>query len=218
MICQGLRLPSTCERYSRMPRNKRSMQFSKTRLQMLRHHKFFINCDRPSNLKKLKINTLQAESFEVWISFFKDMEGGEKLPAGRFYTQKLLHTEAFPHRSFYTQKLLHTEAFYTQTLLHTEDSTHRSFYTQKLLYTEAFPHRSFSTQKLLHTEAFYTQKLFTDGRQCHVVIRKVSFYSVFDDRSSFRAKGFRPTLQNRNFTPFFGDRILFRATGLPRRL
>ena len=42
-----------------------------------------------------------------------------------FYTQKLLHTEAFTHRSFYTQGLLHTEAF-----------THRGFYTQGLLHTE----------------------------------------------------------------------------------
>ena len=29
-----------------------------------------------------------------------------------FYTQKLLHTDAFTHKSFYTQKLLHTEKLY----------------------------------------------------------------------------------------------------------
>ena len=69
----------------------------------------------------------------------------------RFYTQTLLHTDAFTHRHFYTQTLLHTDAFthrrfYTQTLLHTDAFTHRRFYT-----TEAFTHRCFYTQKLLHT-------------------------------------------------------------------
>ena len=49
-----------------------------------------------------------------------------------FYTQKLLHTDAFTHESFYTQKLLHTEAF-----------THKSFHTQKLLQTDTFTHRPF---------------------------------------------------------------------------
>ena len=107
-----------------------------------------------------------------------------------FYTQKLLHTDAFTHKSFYTQKLLHTEAFthksfhtqkllqtdtfthrpfYTQTLVHTKAFTHRSFYTDaftqtllhtKLLPTEAFTYRSFYTQTLLHRR-FYTQTLLT---------------------------------------------------------
>ena len=60
----------------------------------------------------------------------------------RFYTQKLLHTEALTHRCCYTQKLLHTDAF-----------THRHFYAQTLLHIKAFTHRSFYTQTLLHTEA-----------------------------------------------------------------
>ena len=87
----------------------------------------------------------------------------------RFYTETLLHTEAFTHRRFCAQTLLHTEAFthrllYTQTLLHTDTFTHRpfytdtfthrSFYTQKLLHTEAFTHRGFYTQTPLHTDAF----------------------------------------------------------------
>ena len=76
-----------------------------------------------------------------------------------FYTQTLLHTEAWhrcfytqalvlvhTHRRSYTQKLLHTDAF------HTEAFTHRRFYTQKLLRTEAFTHRCFYTQTLLYTE------------------------------------------------------------------
>ena len=78
----------------------------------------------------------------------------------------------FTHRRFYTQKLLHTEAF-TQTLLHTkllptEAFTYRSFYIQKLLHTDAFTqtllhtdtftHRHFYTQTLLHTGAAFTHK------------------------------------------------------------
>jgi len=79
-----------------------------------------------------------------------------------FYTQTLLHTDAFTHRHFYTQMLLHTNTFthrrfYTQKLLNTEAFTHRSFYTHTLSRTNAFAHRSFYTQRLLHS--FYTQKL-----------------------------------------------------------
>ena len=68
----------------------------------------------------------------------------------RFYTETLLHTEAFTHRRFYTEKLLHTEAFthrgfYIQTLLHTDSFTHRRFYTQTHLHTDHFTHRHFYT-------------------------------------------------------------------------
>ena len=53
----------------------------------------------------------------------------------------LSHTEAFTHRHFYTQTLLHADAFtHTHTLSHTEAFTHRRFYTQALLPTEAFTH------------------------------------------------------------------------------
>ena len=74
----------------------------------------------------------------------------------RFYTQTLLHTDAFTHRSFYIHTLLHTDAFthrsfYTQTLLHTEAFADRSFYTQKLLHADTFTQRHFYTQTLLHT-------------------------------------------------------------------
>ena len=51
----------------------------------------------------------------------------------RFYTQTLLHTEAFPHRRF-THRSFYTDAF-----------THRPFYTQALLHTKTFTHRPFST-------------------------------------------------------------------------
>ena len=64
--------------------------------------------------------------------------------ARRFYTETLLHTEAFTHRRVYTQ-----EPFFTQTLLHTdaftrtERLTHRRFYTRTLLHTDTFTRRSF---------------------------------------------------------------------------
>jgi len=41
--------------------------------------------------------------------------------------------QTYTHKGFYTQKLLHTEAF----------TTHRCLYTQKLLHTDASTHRSF---------------------------------------------------------------------------
>ena len=41
----------------------------------------------------------------------------EREETQRFYTETLLHTEAFTHKSFYTKTLLHTDAF-----------THRRFY------------------------------------------------------------------------------------------
>ena len=46
----------------------------------------------------------------------------------------------------------------------------------------------------------------------HLAIR--NFTSVFDDRTSFRAKGLGGTSWNRNFTSVFGDRTSFRAKGL----
>ena len=88
----------------------------------------------------------------------------------RFYTQKLLHTKAFTHKPFYTQALLHTGHFthrplYTQTILHTpfytDTCTHRRFYTQTLLHTDPFTHRPFYTQTLLHTDAFTHRCLHT---------------------------------------------------------
>ena len=72
---------------------------------------------------------------------------------------RFLHTGSFTHRRFYTQTLLHTDAFYTQALLHTEAFTHRRFYTQTLLHTDAFTHRRFYTQTLFTRRRFYTQTL-----------------------------------------------------------
>ena len=96
----------------------------------------------------------------------------------RFYTQKLLHTEAFTHRSFYTEAITHKafthRSFYIQTLLHTDVFTHRRFYTdtfthrhvytQTLLHTDLFTHRScFYAQTLWHTEAFTHRRFYTQA-------------------------------------------------------
>ena len=45
-----------------------------------------------------------------------------------------------------------------------------------------------------------------------------NFTSVFDDRTSFRAKGLRRTSWNRNFTSVFDDRTSFRVKRLRRTL
>ena len=81
-----------------------------------------------------------------------------------FYTQKLLHREAFTRTSLYTAKHLHTASFYTQKLLHREAFTQRSSYTQhKLSHRESPTQRSFCTafthSKPLHS--FETQQAFT---------------------------------------------------------
>ena len=122
----------------------------------------------------------------------------------RFYTQTLLHTDAFTHRDFYTQTLLHRNTFthrrfYTQALLHTDDFTHR----RTILHTDAFTHKRFYTQTLLHSNTLRT-------------LWNRNFTSVFDDRTSFRAKGLRGTTWNRNFASVFDDRTSFRARGPPR--
>ena len=64
------------------------------------------------------------------------------------------HTHVFTHRGIGTQKLLHTDFFYTQTLLHTEAFTHKNFYTQTLLHRRFHTHRSIYTQKRLRTDPF----------------------------------------------------------------
>ena len=72
----------------------------------------------------------------------------EKLIQTTFYTEELLHREAFGQTTFYIEELLHREAF-TQT----------SLYAEKLLHGEGFPQRYFyterlDTEKVLHIGAF----------------------------------------------------------------
>ena len=66
----------------------------------------------------------------------------------RFYTETLLHTEAFTHKRFYTQQLLHTDTF-----THRRFYTHRNFYTQTRLHTDTFTDRDTDpfTHIVLHT-------------------------------------------------------------------
>ena len=107
-----------------------------------------------------------------------------------FYTQKLLHTDAFTHKSFYTQKLLHTAAFthksfHIQKLLQTDTFTHRPFYTQTLVHTDGFTHRHFYTQTLLHrrfyTQSFYPQKLL----QTEAFTHRRFYTDAFTHRHSY---------------------------------
>ena len=133
-----------------------------------------------------------------------------------FHTERLIHTDIFTHRRFHTQTLLHTDAF-----------THRHFYTQTLSHTDAFTQRRFYTETLLPTSPSMRgtswnrnfTAVFDDRTSFHAKgLRRTSwnrnFISVFGDRTSFRAKGLRGTTWNRNFTPVFGDRTSFRAKGL----
>ena len=71
-----------------------------------------------------------------------------------FYTQTLLHADAFTHTHTFTHR-----GFYTQKLLHTEAFTHRRFYTQTPLHTDTFTHRHFYPQKLLHTHTLAQKHL-----------------------------------------------------------
>ena len=76
-----------------------------------------------------------------------------------------LHTEAFTKSNFYTQKLLHREAFIQSSFdTNTDDFTRRSFYTQKVLHREACTQTSFYTRKYLHIDAFTHPHAFTQRR------------------------------------------------------
>ena len=95
----------------------------------------------------------------------------EREETRRFYTETLLHTEAFTHRHFYTQTLSHRDVFHA----HTDVFSHAHFYTQTLLHThivlhrDAFTHKGLYAQKPLHADTFtdrhfYTQTLCTQTR------------------------------------------------------
>ena len=100
-----------------------------------------------------------------------------------FYTQMLLHTDAFAHITVYSQTFLHADAstntqtstlytgtlrFYTQTCLHANNFTRRCFYTHSFLRTEFLPtdildstHSSFYAQTFLHTDFFTHRSVYT---------------------------------------------------------
>ena len=135
--------------------------------------------------------------------------------------QMLLHTNAFTHRGFYIQKLLHTDPF-----------THKSFYTHTCKRAARQPpksqfHLSFghSTRPSFHAKGLRANLRNRNFTTCFDIktyeseqsaanamssYRKYHVTSDFDDRTSFRGKGLRRSL-NRNFTTVFGDRTSFRA-------
>ena len=137
-----------------------------------------------------------------------------------FYTQTLLHTDDFTsHSSVFLSAFTHTDLFtHTQTSLHTHTHTHTHrdthththdftqtffdhFFTQTLLH-----HRRFHTPTLLHTDAFTHRRIAILPQFLAIephFVRKGSrdklksqfnyFTLVFNDRTSFRAKGLRRT-------------------------
>ena len=73
------------------------------------------------------------------------------------------------------------------------------------LSTDTFTHRGFDTQRLdtqtrLDTDAFTERERELELRRTR---QNCKFTSVFDDRTSFRAKGLRPKFQNHHFTAVF---------------
>ena len=100
----------------------------------------------------------------------------------RFYTRKVLHTQAVTQGRFYTQTLIHTHK-----LLHASSSvTHRRFYTRQAFtyrgrggeqgnrgthrrfYTVT--HTSFYTQKLLPTEVITQTTFHTQNAATHTLV------------------------------------------------
>jgi len=62
--------------------------------------------------------------------------------------------------------------------------------------------------------SFWRSKLFSCERVVAAHSKSQFYFSVFGDRSSFRAKGLSRHTQNRNFTSVFGERVAFRAVSL----
>ena len=75
------------------------------------------------------------------------------------WDSELSTVESCTQRNFYTQELLHTEAFtQAEKSVHRGAFTQRSLYTEEILHTEAFIDRSFYTsslytEEILHAEA-----------------------------------------------------------------
>ena len=131
-----------------------------------------------------------------------------------FYTQKRLHAGDFTHRNFYTQTLLHTDTFTqsTQKLLqrrfYTDAFTHRSFDPQ---------HRSFvHTEKIAILPQFLAIDLHFVRKVCNGNPEIAILPQFLAIEPRFVRKGCAGRLANRNFTSVFDDRTSFRAKGLRR--
>ena len=128
-----------------------------------------------------------------------------------FYTQKLLHTQAFPqkllHREAFEHELLHTDVFTNRSSYTQEAFTHRSFYTEKPLHTNAFPQKNDSTEQLLHTSKSRNFTFLTFG---HHIVRKGCIrrwkIAIFDVAQSFCVKWVAPDLVKSHFYTSFISR------------
>ena len=137
-----------------------------------------------------------------------------------FHTDPFTHKRFYTHRRFYTRTFLHTTAFthrsfYTQTLLHTDPFTHRPFYTQTLLHTDAFTHRCLHTQlKSQFYLSFWHSNLVlcVKGSSGTLEIAILPQFLTLEPR--FVREGFIRHTWNRNFTSVFDTRTSFRAKGL----
>ena len=119
----------------------------------------------------------------------------------RFYTQNLLHREAFVQNSFYIhketftqknsdpEKLVHTDC--TKKLLHTETFTCRNF-TQRSFHTQNFfPHRCLYAQKFLRTAVFTYRRFYTDAfTQKNFYTQKLVHTARFYTQPAFTQRGF----------------------------
>ena len=102
-----------------------------------------------------------------------------------------LRTDAFTHKAL------------TDWHTHTDTFTHRCGYTQKVALD---PSKSQFYLGFWRSNLVLCENVTTEVWKSH-------FTSVFEDRTSFRAKGLPPTLENRNLTSAFDDRT---AKGLRR--
>ena len=119
----------------------------------------------------------------------------------RFYTQTLLQTNTFT-QSFYTH-------FYTQTLSHTTTSTLEPCFALKRC------RRTNQTRK--KKRSFWHSNLISCEKVIVGPTKLAKKTTGFDTRTSFRAKGLSPSLQNHSFTLVFDNRTSFRAKKLPYR-
>ena len=128
-----------------------------------------------------------------------------------FYTQKLLHTQAFPqkllHREAFEHELLHTDVFTNRRLVHTGLLRTEAF-TQRSLYTQTLSHRKTdSTEQLLHTSKSRNFTFLTFG---HHIVRRGCIrrwkIAILDVGQSFCVKWVAPDLVKSHFYTSFISR------------
>ena len=123
-----------------------------------------------------------------------------------FYTHTLLHADPFTHRRFYTQMLLHTDAFrrkpfYTQKLppqfltLGHHFARKGCASTSEVAISPQFltPDHHFTCEIAILLHVWTSKRMNQSSRPPNAMLsyKKYHYTSVFDDRTSFRAKGLR---------------------------